>query len=270
MTDLVRIRLGQSLSTQTGIAFCRLGAIVADREGRLFGLTARHILEEEAGGRVFDPSSGREVGAVAGDRPPLQEGSDFFDTIGIFTLDAVEVDWSDPASFVLHAVEPEVWIGRSVSKVQADCAPATGLVEGYGGSIDFQPAAERPTTLLRHVIELSFPEGSEATCRGEAGAPLIGARGALLGLLIGGTTQRAYAAPLKPFLDRYDYALLLPELGQSADASIDEQELEHELRSTAWGALQIRHDINLENVDARNPYKEEIPPRLIDLLAEVE
>lgn len=263
------IRPGQQLVTKTGRASCRLGAIAVGPDGSMIGLTARHIVESEEEASMFDAVTGAFIGRRSDRRPCLTSGDEFYETIGLIELDErlVAIDESDEPIISVEAAKPRDRIGSTVRKLEAG-GFSTGRLEGYGGSIEFQYLSGSQPIILRNFLELSFPSET-ATAPGEAGSPIIDESGALLGLLIGGNADRAYAAPVQPFMRRHRYRLFRPNPSTANSPEEALREVEMDLRSTSHGAEQLRRDIIADDRNARDPYGERMPHKLVKLIKEV-
>jgi hypothetical protein len=268
MTHATTIRAGQRLSTTTGVAFCRLGAVVVGGDGRLLGLTARHILECEGDGRLFDAETNALIGTAVAGRAQVESGGDFAETIGIIELAHVSIDDSDVRTANLTSGTPRFRNGERVTKRQSDCANIDGSLEGFGGSIEFEDPTTGHPTILRGVIELSFPDDVGATQRGEAGSPVFDGTGALIGLLMAGSAERAYAAPVHEFLERHGYRLYCAEPESAVQEGTADAGIKLELRSAAFGATRLRRDINAAPGAGRDPYTEVVPTKLLEMLGQ--
>jgi hypothetical protein len=265
---MIELRPGRVLSTLNGDAFCRLGAIVQDVGGKLYGLTARHILEAEDDPVIFDAATSTPVGYRV-ELPVAAEGDEFFHSIGLFEIDTkfVSIDMTHDLVADMRIAPPDYQLTGTISKLGPDGVFQSGELIGYGGSIYFKASPESTSVVLKNVIEIVFHSGAEATCRGEAGSPILNEDGAIIGLLIAGSEVRAYAAPISGFLEIAGLRPVKINRENSIDLDRLSEELSEELREASFGAEQLRHDISLDNGLARDPYKEDMPKRFLDALA---
>jgi hypothetical protein len=263
------ISSGQQLVTHTAQGRCRLGFVVEASDGTLVGLTARHILDREWDGGIFDAQSSRPLGRRVEGREPLRDGDGFFETIGAFALDghACTPSHLDLQAFAMPIAAPAIAMGSAALKITGEAEGVPGVFQGFGGSVNFiNPVTDEPT-LLRDVIEASFGAEDEPAPRGEAGALVTTFAGEAIGLLIAQDGWRSYVAPLEPFLKKYGYHRIGYDLTANiAGAADPDEELAWDLRIATVGAEQLRQDIFAENQAASDPAERHVSRRHLDLL----
>jgi hypothetical protein len=179
-------------------------------EGRLLGITSAHLFSTDD--RVLDESGSLLVGhrkAMAGTAQAPRQIGDYKSVdlaVAMITLDKnVHISASSiPAVVARSPEDPSGFLSRQVKRIRRDGSIANGVLTGLD-----MPFAVRSRTgkLDQYFGGLEISWASDVACfaaPGEAGSLVYSVDGGPLGIVIGGTGGRCYAAPLNGLFLRSD------------------------------------------------------------------
>jgi hypothetical protein len=271
MNVAVTLAPGQKLVTHSGNAFFRLGLIAEDADGMRYGLTARHILEQEADPRIYDAATVQLIGYhVELQRQANSQIREFYETIGAFRIDAAaaSINPADPMIVGIEVVPPGPSIGRQVCKVAPNGERTAGTNVGFGGSIQLSKQHGGTVQIFRDVVEIRFDADADQPVQdGDAGSLIVDEHGAAIGLMIAGNGAACYAAPLLPFFDRYSFKVVdrisPPERSEGEDIL---EGFSSDYRRALAGAEKIRTELAAATNSSLDPGKEPVPRSFLDLI----
>jgi len=194
----------------------RLGVYVKDRDGKIYGVTARHVLERlrrdkeneaptvELKGHALDSNQF----VIARYELPSRKSEEAEAEITAFPI----LPRDDGAKYEAAPFFKDVVTDLA-------CYDATCLLvidgskrsKGRVVSTEASPRYRHPTSneplLLSRAVEIEAEDEEKFSFAGDSGAPVVLADGALLGILIGGLGSFSYVAPIAPFLAANGFSL---------------------------------------------------------------
>lgn len=259
---------GMLLSDQVGESFYRVGAIIFDRTGARYGLTARHILEKQRSSAVLDGITGRIVGERVSDDLEWPRKGPFFRAIGRFRISpAAPVKMATPFRSIVGVADPRELVGSPVFWLEDSYSKAPAEVVAVGGAISFKrrlrDGSEMPVTMTE-VIEVRT-NSAPAPSPGELGTLIVDADDRALGLLIFRQSDVALVAPLLPYLEAFNATMADDRPSVVAGVDQNLEVMRTELQQLTIGMSRMRHELEEQ---ARTPglADEEAPVELAALL----
>jgi hypothetical protein len=275
VTQTVTLAPGTRLKVGYGQARCRLAGIASDAAGRKIGLSAEHVLALSPDGLIFDEQSSIPIGRRVQlesllIEPTTSEDDPFSETIGAFEIFEGS---EDCAIFVnnrpvIEVANPSELIGQKVLKIDGTKDPAIGTIIGFGGGLLFINPYNGNKRAYRKPLLISFEmNGGDPIVEGEAGSLLVDERGTAAGILISKASDRTYAAPLSPYLARYELSFLIDATDESLTASPADAVEGTSFDQTRLAVQQMQKELASEQAVHRDPEGKEVPKHLLRLLA---
>ncbi|HTU12424.1 MAG TPA: hypothetical protein VMG08_16150 [Allosphingosinicella sp.] len=199
------IRLGGRIASETGARLGRIGAFATDRAGRLFALGARHVIEAETSEIIY--ADGLPLGARFAFGPRQDEDGSFprmSDAIGAIRLDdSQSTVITEACGFLVEGCIDDAMplIGDTAFCISSAMSPIRCTVTGVDLSVFVRGLPHETPRRLWGAIEITFEAEDNPTLgKGDAGAPVVDARGNIIGLAISATGRRCYVALLAEYL----------------------------------------------------------------------
>lgn len=242
MTRSINIFPGMQIRTQTGRVRARLSLIAVDEIDQRIGLSARHILEYEGGKEVFvfDDSTGVLLGKhvdlprlVTGEMAP-KDGIDINRLIGGFLIGG------PPQSSVFEIsngavggiANPRFLVGSIVKRVDDFVSYRAGKLTSFGGSVSLYNPSDQTDVVYYNVAEISFSdEGINPVSNGDAGALIVDENNNAVGIIVGGTRERCFVAPLFDFMAVHNLQVLGSRPSRKHFSSPNEVSIAMQMRS---------------------------------------
>jgi hypothetical protein len=223
-SDQKPLSAGMRITPQQQRTSGLLGALAADRGGKVYGLTARHVLSHGVSTVVLDCQQ-RILGQWRRSGPISSKLEPMADAIGLFRVSPTCL--VDAAYEGIPTLPPPASIdellGQRVHKMDARGRRPAIVTRLYGSIRLVQPTGG-PSLRYLGAVELE-PEASHGfSVRGDAGALVLTEAGQPFGILIAGSGRRYFVAPLMPVLLDHKLRLLTPR-----DAAIHNDNARKEL-----------------------------------------
>jgi hypothetical protein len=215
------VAIGTALCGGSRAGRCTVGALVKNEAGELIALTAWHAFARETDPGAYLAENGRRIGSIL---PNLMHGQDhdpFWSAIGLILLD------------------PHVGSARDNSA--AECPPDSA--ESMDALLDRQvrrfgfPRVEGRVRATHGILHVTNPlNGKQATyvdtvevaltgtpglAKGDAGSLLVTSTGEAVGLIMAGTLETCYVAPIAPLLQMQGLRLVSPPATRLQGGYID-------------------------------------------------
>jgi hypothetical protein len=213
------VAIGTALCGSSRSGRCTVGALVSNAAGKTFALTAWQAFARETDLGVYLAASTRRIGSM---EPKLRHGQErepFWSAIGLVLLDP-DVRHAHPhAELPPDCAEPmDALLGREVRR--PGFPKAVGRVRATYGILHLtNPLTGQQTTYVDTIeVELS---GTPPLAKGDAGSLLVTDTGEAVGLIMAGTLETCYVAPIAPLLQTQALRLAAPPAAKSHAGQID-------------------------------------------------
>lgn len=255
---------GMVLSDQFGENSYTVGAIMFDREGVCYGLTARHVLDKQRSNAVHDAVSGRVVGQRVASDPVWSTGEPFYRAIGRFIIPSASVKMATPFKSVIGVANSRDLVGSDVFWLQDTFGNAPAKVVAVGGAISVRQRSRESATTMTDVIKIETTS-APVSAPGEAGTLIVDRSDRAVGLLMFRSGDTAFVAPLLPYLEHFKARLA--DDRQSAIAGVDQslETMRSDLLQVSVGMSRMKRELEA-GADTPGLEDEEAPPELKRLL----
>uniref|UniRef100_B0T9H2 Serine protease n=1 Tax=Caulobacter sp. (strain K31) TaxID=366602 RepID=B0T9H2_CAUSK len=189
---------------------CGLASILATtKRRRVVCVSARHVILRGAidpvrragGDRISHSLSFRSVDAVA-PRPAI-DALAHFEILDTEMVSAGIWRFAEP-----RLGEPRAYLGQVIYKLDPRGAQPAKLM-GLDGTLRLTHPQDPPAK-LRGVFDLAPTDPDTFGFDGDAGAPIVTADGAIIGVLLAGSETEYFAVPIRPYLEEHGLRPLNP------------------------------------------------------------
>lgn len=209
----------------------RLGPLVKDKKGRLFGLSVAHVLFVKTKSQIKEVISDffQSIGSVYSTSPQYSEKAELSENIGVIKINPANGFTSRYLHFpsIGDPISEEEVFGKAVLVLGRDGKMHEGDVSDIRTSVILNHPTFQEEVLVENAVRVTSKDRRKPFAkRGDSGAPVVDTDGRLLGLVFSGNEDHTYVLPVKNYLEEHGLVLVKNDEGPvSVDPQVRESDL---------------------------------------------